>query len=44
MFSFNLIRWLKSLSRSRGRTHVNKPRLRLNLEELESRLAPAVFT
>ena len=41
MFSFNLVRWLKSRFRSRGKTVCNKPRLRLHLEELESRLAPA---
>src|SRR6266436_3896870 len=44
MFSFNLVRWLKSLFRSRVKTIVKKPRYRLCAEVLEDRLAPAVFT
>ncbi len=43
MFSFNLSRWLKSwLTRRRGRPIVNRPRYRLSMEELETRLAPSV--
>src|SRR5258708_816199 len=41
MFSFNLVRWLKRWTRPRVTTIQKKPRVRLNLEELESRLAPA---
>src|SRR5437868_1866593 len=46
MFSFNLVRWVKSLwRRRRGKTIVNKrPRYRLAFEELETRLAPAGLT
>ncbi|MBI2808901.1 MAG: Ig-like domain repeat protein [Planctomycetes bacterium] len=44
MFSFNLVRWLRSLGRrSRARTYQKKPGVRLNLEELENRLAPALI-
>jgi autotransporter-associated beta strand protein len=44
MFSFNMVRWLKTLYRSRVKTIVKKPRFRLSVEELETRLAPATFT
>lgn len=44
MFSFNLVRWVRSLRRSRIKTIQKTPRIRLRLEELESRLAPATFT
>ncbi len=44
MFSFNLVRWLRSLARRRGRPIEKRPRFRLNLEELETRLAPTVYT
>ena len=43
MVSFNLVRWLRALRRSRGKTIEKTPRIRLRLEELESRLAPATF-
>src|SRR5262245_1579812 len=45
MFSFNLVRWVQGLwRRRRGKTIVNKrPRYRLAVEELETRLAPAQF-
>src|ERR1017187_1443643 len=43
MFSFNLVRWLKTLFRARVKTIVKKPRYRLCLETLEDRLAPAQF-
>src|ERR1700722_8799121 len=41
MGSFNLIGWLKTWFRRRVKTVVKRPRLRLRLEELETRLAPA---
>src|SRR5437868_6204606 len=41
MSSFSFLRWLKSLSRSSIKTYVKRPSLRLRLEELEHRLAPA---
>src|SRR5947207_794367 len=44
MFSFNFLRWVKSLVRFRGRTITRAPRYRLYLEELETRLAPATHT
>src|ERR1043166_7256577 len=46
MFSFNLVRWVKGMwRRRRGSTIVNKkPRYRLALEELETRLSPAGLT
>ncbi|MSQ93232.1 MAG: hypothetical protein EXR98_01605 [Gemmataceae bacterium] len=43
MASFNLARWLRLLRRSRVKTIERSPRIRLHLEELESRLAPANF-
>jgi large repetitive protein len=44
MFSFNPFQWAKSLFRGRVKTIVKRPRYRLLLEELESRLAPATYT
>lgn len=44
MFSFNLVSWLRSLTRRRARPIEKRPRFRLTLEELENRVAPAVFT
>ncbi len=46
MFSFNFLGWLKSLTRRRRQPILKKTprRLRLNVEELENRLAPAAFT
>ena len=44
MFSFNLVRWLKSLYHARRKPFEKKPRVRLRLEELETRLAPATHT
>ncbi len=44
MFSFNWKSWLKSWFRRRGRPIAKRPRARLRLEELETRLAPAVYT
>ncbi len=42
MLSFKFSRWLKTwFRRPRGKTIHNRPRFRLNLEELESRLTPA---
>ena len=44
MVSFNLVRWLKNWFRGRVTTIVKKrPRFRLRMEELETRLAPATF-
>lgn len=43
MWSFNLVRWLRSRFRSRAKTIEKKPRFRLCIEELETRLAPATF-
>lgn len=43
MFSFNLVSWLKSIARTRGKTIQKKPRFRLSVETLEDRLAPATF-
>src|SRR5437879_6315426 len=37
-------RWLRSLFRSRPKTITKKARTLLNLEQLESRLAPATYT
>lgn len=41
MFSFKSLRWVNRLFRQRARTIEKKPRFRLVLEELETRLAPA---
>ena len=44
MLSFNPLRWLKYwLSACRARTSRKKPRLRLWVENLESRLAPTTY-
>ena len=43
MWSFNLVRWLRTRSRARSKTIEKKPRFRLCVEELETRLAPATF-
>src|SRR5476651_1255384 len=45
MPTFNLVRWLRSLFRSRGRTIQGRRRhCRPIIESLEDRLAPAVYT
>ncbi len=44
MTPFKFVRWVRSLSQSRGKTYQKRPRLRLKLEELENRLAPATHT
>ena len=41
MTPFKFVRWLKSLYSPRLKTYEKRPRLRLKLEELEHRLAPA---
>ncbi|MBM3994532.1 MAG: hypothetical protein FJ303_10335, partial [Planctomycetes bacterium] len=43
MWSFNLVRWLRSSLSARKKTIEKKPRFRLSIEELENRLAPAAF-
>lgn len=41
MTPFKLVHWFKSVCNARPRTFVKKPRLRLLIEELETRLVPA---